>query len=83
MKETGILGVVLPELLEGDGVAQGSLHCYDVFWHSLHACDAAPRESLVLRLAALLHDVGKPACARHGPGRPAHVLRPRTGVRRR
>jgi len=60
MKETGILGVILPELLEGVGVEQGNLHCYDVFTHSLYACDAAPRESQVLRLAALLHDIGKP-----------------------
>ena len=63
--------MVLPELLEGDGVAQGTFHCYDVFWHSLHACDAAPRESLVLRLAALLHDIGKPRARGTGPdGRP-------------
>jgi tRNA nucleotidyltransferase (CCA-adding enzyme) len=71
MKETGILGVVLPELLEGVGVAQGSLHCYDVFTHALYACDAAPRESLLLRLAALLHDIGKPRTLAPGPdGRP-------------
>jgi tRNA nucleotidyltransferase (CCA-adding enzyme) len=60
MKDTGILHVVLPELMEGVDVTQGSLHCYDVFTHSLYACDAAPRESLLLRLAALLHDIGKP-----------------------
>jgi putative nucleotidyltransferase with HDIG domain len=60
MRDTGILRVILPELLEGAGIEQGSLHCYDVFTHSLYACDAAPSASLVLRLAALLHDVGKP-----------------------
>jgi len=71
MKSTGILAVVLPELLEGDGVAQGSFHCHDVFWHSLYACDAAPRESSTLRLAALLHDVGKPRTLGAGSdGRP-------------
>jgi len=71
MKESGILAVVLPELLEGDGVVQGTLHCYDVFWHSLHACDAAPPGSPVLRLAALLHDVGKPRTRGTAPdGRP-------------
>jgi tRNA nucleotidyltransferase (CCA-adding enzyme) len=71
MKETGILGVILPELLEGVGVAQGSFHCYDVFSHALYACDAAPRGSLLLRLAALLHDIGKPRTLAVGPdGRP-------------
>ena len=34
-----------------------------MFCHSLYACDAAPRESPALRLAALLHDVGKPRTA--------------------
>jgi tRNA nucleotidyltransferase (CCA-adding enzyme) len=71
MKDTSILTVVLPELLEGVGVTQGDLHCYDVFTHSVYACDAAPRESLVLRLAALLHDIGKPRAREVDPsGRP-------------
>lgn len=71
MRDTGILRVILPELTEGVGVAQGSLHCYDVFTHSLYACDAAPKESIVLRLAALLHDVGKPRALRvEADGRP-------------
>lgn len=71
MKDTGILAVVLPELMEGEGVPQGSFHCHDVFRHSLYACDAAPRESPVLRLAALLHDIGKPRTRGTGPdGRP-------------
>ena len=71
MKETGILGIVLPELLEGVGMKQGRYHCHDVFTHSLAACDAAPRESLILRLAALLHDVGKPRTLAAAPdGRP-------------
>jgi tRNA nucleotidyltransferase (CCA-adding enzyme) len=72
MRDTGILGIVLPELLEGVGVVQGSLHCYDVFTHALYACDAAPSGSQRLRLAALLHDVGKPRARGAHPddGRP-------------
>ncbi len=64
MKETGLLGLVLPELMEGDGVTQGDLHCYDVLTHSLYACDAAPAGNTAVRLAALLHDVGKPRMRR-------------------
>jgi poly(A) polymerase/tRNA nucleotidyltransferase (CCA-adding enzyme) len=71
MKDTGILGVILPELQEGVGVTQGSLHCYDVFTHSLYACDAAPAQSMLLRMAALLHDIGKPRARAVDPeGRP-------------
>lgn len=72
MKETGILSIVLPEILEGVGIPQGDLHCYDVFTHALYTCDAAPRESLRLRLAALLHDLGKPRARGEAPagGRP-------------
>jgi tRNA nucleotidyltransferase (CCA-adding enzyme) len=72
MRDTGILGIVIPELLEGAGVAQGSLHCYDVLTHGIYACDAAPAGSPRLRLAALLHDVGKPRARGTHPadGRP-------------
>ena len=62
MDETGLIPIVLPELGEGVGVEQRGDHIYDVFTHALLACDAAPRGNLVLRLAALLHDVGKPRC---------------------
>jgi len=50
---------VMPELLEGWEVEQNQYHAYTVYHHSLQALDAAPPE-LALRLAALLHDVGKP-----------------------
>lgn len=63
MRRSGILALFLPELAECYGVKQPrAFHKYDVYWHSLHACDAAPPGNLVVRLAALLHDVSKPAC---------------------
>jgi tRNA nucleotidyltransferase (CCA-adding enzyme) len=68
MRATGLLAVVLPELAEGVGVVQGDLHCHDVFTHCLRSCDAAPAGSLELRLAALLHDVGKPRARGEGAG---------------
>ena len=36
-------------------------HAYDVYTHICHVTAAVPREA-TLRWAALLHDVGKPAC---------------------
>ena len=36
-------------------------HCYGGWEHTLHALAAAP-EDLVVRLAVLLHDIGKPSC---------------------
>jgi poly(A) polymerase/tRNA nucleotidyltransferase (CCA-adding enzyme) len=51
--------VFLPELSRCAGVVQNEYHPDDVYWHSLKTCDAAPRENLLVRWAALLHDTGK------------------------
>jgi putative nucleotidyltransferase with HDIG domain len=64
MEKSGILALFIPELLECRGVAQADSrghHQFDVLDHLFYACDGAPRENLDVRLAALLHDVGKPA----------------------
>lgn len=60
MRETGLLAYVLPELGEGIGVEQNEFHRFDVYRHNLASVDATPPGDLVLRLATLLHDVGKP-----------------------
>jgi poly(A) polymerase len=74
---TGLADVVLPELpalrMEIDEHHQHK----DVYTHSLTVLDqaialekadpAAESPDLVLRLAALLHDIGKPATRRHEP----------------
>jgi poly(A) polymerase/tRNA nucleotidyltransferase (CCA-adding enzyme) len=59
LSETGSLVVFLPELSRCAGVVQNEYHPDDVYWHSLKTCDAAPRENLLVRWAALLHDTGK------------------------
>lgn len=59
MRETGILGVTCPELMEGVGMAQNRWHTYDVWRHGMECMDACAGDP-VLRIAALLHDVGKP-----------------------
>ena len=62
-QKLGILTYVIPELEEGIGCAQNQAHSFDVFEHLMRSLQhAADKEwSLDLRLAALLHDVGKPA----------------------
>ncbi len=60
MRETGLLAELWPELLEGVDVEQNEWHAHDVYRHSLASLDAAPPGDLIARLAALLHDVGKP-----------------------
>lgn len=64
LDETGLLEVFLPELSEGKGVKQGGHHTTDVWTHSLDALASCPSTDPVVRLATLLHDVGKPATAR-------------------
>jgi tRNA nucleotidyltransferase (CCA-adding enzyme) len=60
LERTGVLAHLWPELLEGVGVEQNEWHAYDVWNHNLATLDATPPGDPVLRIAALLHDVGKP-----------------------
>jgi tRNA nucleotidyltransferase (CCA-adding enzyme) len=59
MRRAGILGVTLPEMLESVGLAQNRHHAYDVWNHTLSCLDACEGDA-PLRIAALLHDIGKP-----------------------
>jgi len=60
MANSGVLDVVMPELLAGRAVKQAGHHIYDVFTHSVEALKACPSSDPVVRLATLLHDVDKP-----------------------
>ena len=65
LEKTGVLSYILPELTLGKGMAQrADFHKYDVLEHSLRAVKYAESEDkgFLIRLAALLHDVGKPFC---------------------
>lgn len=70
LEETGVLERLLPELALGKGMAQrADFHKYDVLEHSLRAATYADES---VRLAALLHDVGKPFCTLRDGNSHAH-----------
>lgn len=66
LEDTGLLKFILPELQEGIGVEQNLHHIYTVWEHNLRTLKYAASKgySFVVRLASLLHDVGKPRTKR-------------------
>lgn len=70
LEEFGLLKFILPELRLGLGVGQNKHHIYSVFEHNIRALDYAASQDydLKVRMASLLHDVGKPQSKRgEGP----------------
>lgn len=61
LADLGLLGSFAPELAAMQHVEQGSYHHLDVWRHTLKVVDNVDQGDRTLRLAALLHDVGKPA----------------------
>jgi tRNA nucleotidyltransferase (CCA-adding enzyme) len=63
LQTTGILEILIPELLEGYGMKQKGHHIYDVYEHSLKALEFCENPNWAVRFAALIHDIGKPVVA--------------------
>ena len=62
LEESRLLSQFASELLEMQGVTQVNGHVYEVWEHTLHALESLPAQAdLILRLAVLLHDIGKPS----------------------
>jgi poly(A) polymerase/tRNA nucleotidyltransferase (CCA-adding enzyme) len=70
LEDLGLLRFILPELREGVGVEQNLHHIYTVWEHNLRTMAYAAKKgySFAVRIACLLHDVGKPRTKR-GEGR--------------
>lgn len=64
--DTGLLAVISPELAAQPGIPQNKVEGEDLWDHTLRAVDAAPADRPVVRLAALLHDLGKPSTLADG-----------------
>lgn len=57
---SGLLKHIIPELLKGYGLSQKGHHVYDVWTHSVYSLKYCPSKDPVVRLATLIHDIGKP-----------------------
>lgn len=67
MYELGLTSVFLPEWDAAEGCEQNTQHhCYDVAGHTMKTMQNV-RADKVMRLAALLHDIGKPGMKKTDP----------------
>ena len=67
-QKLGVLKYIIPELEESIGIDQNKAHSYTVWEHLLRSMQHAVDKGwgLEIRLAALLHDIGKPRSRRKG-----------------
>jgi len=63
LRIAGLLKYIIPELEEGYGCSQNKHHIYDCYTHNLKCLgfSATKDFNFYVRMASLLHDVGKPA----------------------
>jgi poly(A) polymerase/tRNA nucleotidyltransferase (CCA-adding enzyme) len=68
LERLGMTPYIIPEIKDAIGCEQGGIHAYDVYEHILRTLQAAADKdfSTEMRLAALFHDIGKPATRRTG-----------------
>ncbi|MDD5144622.1 MAG: HD domain-containing protein [Candidatus Pacebacteria bacterium] len=62
LRELELLKYIIPELEEGYGVGQNKHHIYNIYEHSLKSLEYAAKQGFnrYVKIASLLHDVGKP-----------------------
>ncbi len=66
MADTGVLAAISPELAAQRGIPQNKVPGEDLWDHTLRTVDGAAPPPASIRLAALLHDIGKPATMADG-----------------
>ncbi len=66
---SGLLEQIIPEMLRMRGLKQIGHHIYDVWTHAIESLRACPSSDPIIRLATLLHDIGKPATAKPRDGK--------------
>ncbi|MCP6718561.1 MAG: HD domain-containing protein [Patescibacteria group bacterium] len=72
LRELKLLKYIIPEIEEGYKVAQNKHHTFDCYEHYIRSLDYAAKQNFNrhVRLASLLHDIGKPR-VKEGKGKDA------------
>jgi poly(A) polymerase/tRNA nucleotidyltransferase (CCA-adding enzyme) len=62
LRQLGLMQYIIPELEEGCSVSQNKHHIYECYDHNLRSLEFAAKKNFnkYVRIAALLHDIGKP-----------------------
>ena len=66
---SGLLEHILPELTKTQNIEQAGHHTKDVWNHSIDSLAGCPSTNHIIRLATLLHDIGKPIAYRKTNGK--------------
>ncbi len=66
LADTGVLAAFSPDLAAQRGVPQNKIEGEDLWDHTLRAVDGAAADPPYIRMAALVHDIGKPATMAEG-----------------
>lgn len=63
LRQLGLLDYIMPELSQSYNVGQNKHHIYDVYQHSVKSLEFGDKKNfnVYVKLATLLHDIGKPA----------------------
>lgn len=71
MRESGLMEIIIPELYSCCNVEQKGVHSDDVYTHSVKTLMWAQKNGhkTEVRIAALFHDIGKPATRKEGESR--------------
>ena len=77
LEETGLLSVFIPEFTVCRGCVQAddrAYHIFDAMDHCIYACDGTPESKPLVRIAALFHDIGKPAAKTEHDENGMHII---------
>lgn len=76
-----VIGIIIPEMILCFNAPHNNVwHKHDIYEHILYVVDGCNTNKFEIKLAALLHDIGKPACRTSEDGRDHFYGHPEVSV---